>query len=104
MGIGAYLVPFIPDAKVIDVVSPVLDLGYFFSVIIWGAVKVFGAYPDWTSDKTMSDTGNYCPKLPFMWAFGTCIGNLVITPLAAIFMTVFAIYKKAKKHDVENQQ
>jgi hypothetical protein len=54
----------------------------------------------------MSDTENYCPKLPFMWAFGTCIGNLVITPLAAILMTVFAIYKekKAKENDVENQQ
>ena len=41
-----------------------------------------------------------------MWAFGTCIGNLVITPLAAILFTVFAIYKenKTKKHDVENQQ
>ena len=67
---------------------------------------IIGAYPDWTSDETMSDTENYCPKLPFMWAFGTCIGNLVITPLAAILFTVFAIYKekKAKKHDVENQQ
>ena len=42
--IGAYFVPFIPDEKVIDVVSPIMDLGYFFGVIIWGSVKVFGKW------------------------------------------------------------
>ena len=38
------MVPFIPDEKVIDVVSPIMDLGYFFGVIIWGSVKVFGKW------------------------------------------------------------
>ena len=42
--IGAYFLPFIPDEKVIDVVSPIMDLGYFFGVIIWGSVKVFGKW------------------------------------------------------------
>ena len=39
--IFAYLVPSIPDEKVVDIISPILDLAYFI-VVIWGSVKVFG--------------------------------------------------------------
>merc|ERR1712223_2237319 len=69
----AYATPCKGDDKVADVITPILDLAYFI-IVIWGSVKVFGAYSTWTQEDETSE--NYCPGTPFY--DGICDINLFL--------------------------
>jgi len=76
----AYATPCKEDDKVADVITPILDLAYFI-IVIWGSVKVFGAYQTWTEEEDKKDDPNYCPGPPFMMAFITLICFWILFPL-----------------------
>jgi len=65
--------------KFADIFYPLLDLTYF-CLIIWGSVKVFGVYDEWTSEDNTS--ANYCVNTAFMMAFVTLIVYWIIMPLS----------------------
>jgi len=90
----AYATPCKGDDKVADVITPILDLAYFI-IVIWGSVKVFGAYSTWTQDDKTSE--NYCPGTPFMMAFVTLICFWILFPLMCCCGCMAACCKIAAK-------
>merc|ERR1711974_169746 len=74
----AFLTPCKCDDKLADAIGPLVDFAYFI-VIIWGSVKVFGAYSEWTYEVEEADT--FCPYTPFIFAFVTLVAYWVLLPL-----------------------
>ena len=51
-----------------------------------------GAYKTW--NHTDPNDPNYCPKIPFNWAFSTLIIYCVLVPCVTLVMCVLAFCKK----------
>lgn len=77
----SYLTKCECDDKIADFITPLLDFAYFI-VVIWGSVKVFGAYSDILWDAGEEEADTYCPKHAFMFAFVYLICYWVFLPLA----------------------
>jgi len=86
----AYVLPCISNEKITNKLSQFLDMAYWI-VIVWGCVKVFGAYQTWNSKDPNSPY--YCPVFPFGWAFSTLIIWCILIPLLTL-LTIFLSIKK----------
>ena len=63
---------------------------YYFQYLFY--YVFLGAYKNW--NHTDPNDPNYCPKIPFNWAFSTLIIYCVLVPCITLVMCLLAFCKK----------